>query len=65
MVLDYMKRNGSITQKDAINEFGCYRLSGRIYDLRKLGHEIIKSTECMPNRYGVSVTYARYRLKEA
>lgn len=36
-VLDYLKRNGKITSMEAIELFGCTRLSGRIHDLRTEG----------------------------
>lgn len=39
-ILDYLQDGLTITQADAINLFGCYRLSARIYDLRKAGFEI-------------------------
>ena len=48
---------------DAIEKFGCYRLSGRIHDLRMLGYDIETINETKKNRYGVPCTYARYILK--
>ncbi|MCK5609400.1 DNA-binding protein [Candidatus Pacearchaeota archaeon] len=39
-LLNYLKQGHSITQKEAVYAFGIYRLSGRIFDLRKLGHNI-------------------------
>jgi hypothetical protein len=56
-VLQYMERHGTITAKDAIN-FGCFRLSARIYDLKKRGHDIqtqIKRRDLM--------RWAEYSLK--
>jgi hypothetical protein len=38
-VLDMLKNGKKLTQKDAL-EFGCYRLSARILDLKELGHDI-------------------------
>lgn len=64
MVLTYMRETGSITQQEANFAFGCTRLSGRIYDLKKIGHEIVKEWETSPNRFGVMTRYARYRLRE-
>lgn len=52
-----------ITQMDAVEKFGCYRLSARISDLRELGYEIETVNETKKNRYGVPCTYARYILK--
>lgn len=61
-VLHYMKERGSITQLDALREFGCMRLASRISDLRKEGYSIRKETEKSKNRYGESICYARYSL---
>ena len=38
-VLTMLKDGKKLTQKDAL-EFGCYRLSARILDLKELGHDI-------------------------
>lgn len=63
-VLKYMQDFGKITPLDAIREFGCLRLSARIFDLKRDGHNIISETETSKNRYGDSVSYAVYRLEE-
>lgn len=63
MVLEYMRDTGSITAMEAVEEFGCYRLSARIADLRKRGIEIQSETVTRKNRYGKSVTFSRYRLE--
>ena len=39
-ILSFLKSKKSITPIEALNLFGCFRLSGRIYDLRKEGHKI-------------------------
>lgn len=39
-ILRYLKKGKSITSLEALRKFGCFRLSGRIYDLRKDGHKI-------------------------
>ena len=64
MILDYMRNVGGITQAQAVKEFGCYRLSARIWDLRHEGHTILKITRSDTNRYGDPVTFAEYRLVE-
>ena len=38
------------------------RLAARIWELRKLGYNIIKTMEKRSNRYGEDVRYARYSL---
>lgn len=51
-----------ITQKEAIERFGCYRLSARIADLRESGYNIVTDWETEVNRYGDKVRFGRYRL---
>lgn len=40
MILGHMLEGKSITPIDALNNYGCFRLSARIYDLRKEGYPI-------------------------
>lgn len=61
-VLRHLTDYGSITSLEAVKEYGILRLSARIYDLRKQGHEITAVTETAQNRYGEPVTYFRYSL---
>lgn len=56
MALEFMKRYGQITPMDALEGFGCFRLSGRIFELREAGYEI--TTERAKKGYAI------YRLKE-
>lgn len=62
MILDYLERNGSITQAEAISQFGCYRLGARIWELKERGYKIIRHMEDGVNRYGAKTRYARYSL---
>ena len=39
-ILAHLKEGKSITPIGALNKFGCFRLSGRIYDLKKEGYNI-------------------------
>lgn len=39
-ILEYMKEHGAITPMEALSEFGCFRLSARIHDLRAMGYSI-------------------------
>jgi hypothetical protein len=64
MVLKHMQDTGSITTWQAIKEYGCTRLSGKIYLLKKKGYKIGKETISFTNRYGTKGTYAEYRLEE-
>lgn len=61
-ILQYIKQNGSITQKDAYREFDCMRLAAQIFILKRQGHPIKSRMEKSRNRYGRTVCYARYSL---
>ena len=61
-ILDYIKENGSITQIDALREFGCMRLASRISDLKRQGVPVRRTMETSKNRYGEPVSYARYTI---
>ncbi len=63
-ILQYIKENGSITQMDALREFGCMRLASRISSLKNIGYKIVANLETSKNRYGDTVRYARYRMEE-
>lgn len=63
-IVEYIKRFGSITTLDAFNDLGVTRLASRICDLSKMGYEFDKEFESAKNRYGESVSYVRYKLKE-
>lgn len=65
MILQYLKEHGSITQLDALREFGCMRLAARIAVLKKRGYRIESENEFSKNRYGDKIRYARYFLNEA
>ena len=40
-ILNYLKRHpNGLTQLQAVDKFGCYRLGARIYDLKTQGHPI-------------------------
>ena len=64
MILAYMRENGSITQIEAASEFGCWRLSSRILDLRKRGYNIARTMKTKKNRYGKPIAYASYHMEE-
>lgn len=36
-ILDYLRKGGSLTPKDALEQFGCGRLASRIFEIRKRG----------------------------
>lgn len=61
-ILQYIEENGSITQLDALREFGCMRLASRMCDIKKMGYPVTKIMEKSKNRYGDPITYARYYI---
>ena len=63
-VLEYMRRFGSITQLQALQDIGCMRLASRISDLRYQGYAIGRRIKTSKNRYGDSVSFAEYYLIE-
>ena len=63
-VLNYIKKYGSITQKQAIDDLGILRLSARIWELRQQGKQISTEYITVKNRYGIKIKVARYRLIE-
>ncbi len=58
-ILQYLKEGKPLTPIDALQKFGCFRLSGRIFDLRKDGYEIITTNITKGGK-----TFAEYSLIE-
>lgn len=48
-ILSALKSGQKITPIDALNEFGCFRLGARIYDLKEAGHQIDKAMVEVPS----------------
>ena len=61
-VLDYIDNFGSITSLDAFKDLGITRLSAVIFDLRKMGYNIVADTEVQFNRYGEKAHFSRYYI---
>jgi len=61
-ILKYIEEKGSITQLDALREFGCMRLASRISDLKRQGVPVKRTMETAKNRYGEQISYARYSV---
>jgi hypothetical protein len=40
-ILAALERGERITSIDALRDFGCFRLSGRIYELRQAGYPVL------------------------
>ena len=58
-ILRHLRERGSITQKEAVVEYGIYRLSARILDLRERNHKIETKMEGEGRN-----RHARYYLKQ-
>lgn len=39
-ILQYLQRGGKVTSLSALSLFGCLRLSGRAFDLRRAGFDV-------------------------
>ena len=63
-VLRHLQDNGSITQLEAANEYGNYRLSEYIRQLRELGYNIESQWKTGKNRYNENTHYVKYVLKK-
>ena len=61
-ILEHLRQHGSITQADAIENYGIMRLASRVDELRKAGHPIITERVEGYNRYGEKCHWARYRM---
>lgn len=62
-VLDHLKKNKKLSQKQAINLYGAYRLSDIIYRMRKAGLNITTNFKSGKNRFGDNVFWAEYKLE--
>lgn len=60
-ILDYLRRHGEITQRDAIS-FGCYRLGARVFDLKDEGVAITTEIRKVKNADGSFSHIAVYHL---
>jgi len=61
-IIAYLETHEWISNAIAVHELGCYRLSGRIYDLKKAGNvfedEMIYTTDAE----GYPTHYKRFKL---
>jgi len=66
-ILDALLAGRKLTPIDALNEFSCFRLGGRIYDLKKKGHDIRTEDFKLPSgkhvaRYWIPLEKGQLRL---
>lgn len=65
VVLQHLKRFGSIEPLTALREYGIYRLGARVADLRSEGYNIITETKESVSRItGRPVHFANYILRQ-
>ena len=62
-ILTHLERYASITPLEALNLYGVFRLSGRIYELRGVGHPITKDMIEVKSRAGHVTRVAQYKLQ--
>lgn len=63
-ILEHMKRYGSITPLEALQEYGCMRLGARIWDLKRAGYRIGTTIVTRINSDGEAKRFARYDMEE-
>lgn len=61
-IMRHLKDYGSITGKEAVNEYGIMHLASRISEMKKDGIPISSVIETSKNRYGELSSYKRYSL---
>lgn len=63
-IMRHLRDYGSITQLEAMKEYGIMRLASRISDLKNDGVAIRRTTESGKNRYGEKTSWARYSIDD-
>ena len=63
-ILRHLRDYGTLTNVEAIQEYGIGHLASRISELRKEGHPIVSEPMKGKNRYGETTRWARYRMGE-
>lgn len=55
MILDALKRGEYLTVADALTKYGCYALSQRCGELRRMGWPVLSQMKELPNGKRVAV----------
>ncbi len=58
-ILNYLRQGHSLTPLEALDYFQCFRLGARIWELKQIGHDIVKEMVKLPSGKYV----AEYRLR--
>jgi hypothetical protein len=61
-LLEYLKTHDSITQLEALNELGIFRLASRVNDLKKRGFDISGRMIFVRNRFDEEIRVKEYFL---
>ena len=64
-IIAYIKEFGSISPMEAFRDLGVTKLATRVSEMKMEGIEFEQKYEKAKNRYGESVYYMRYFLKES
>ena len=64
LILRHLRDYGSISSMEAMENYGIMRLASRISDLKKAGIPIKREMVSRKNRYGDTVTFARYSIAD-
>ena len=63
-LLEYFENYGNITQFEALQELGIFRLASRISDLKKKGYNITGKMVDVKNRFGENIKVKRYYMEQ-
>lgn len=63
-IIEYITEFGSITPMQAFSDLGITKLATRISEMRKDGMKFKIETVSVKNRYGKTVSYAKYSFVE-
>ena len=61
-LLEYLKTHDGITQLEALNELGIFRLASRVNDLKKKGFDISGRMIFVRNRFDEEIRVKEYFL---
>ena len=64
LIMDYLKRYGSISPMEAFVALGITKLATRISEMSKDGVLFDRTMETNVNQFGRKVSYMRYRLRK-
>ena len=59
-LIKYLEIYGHITPLEAWQKLGIYRLADTVYQLRKLGYDIVTTRKVVKNKFGEKCRIAEY-----